>query len=202
MSGKSCICFFFVYDRIWLCIEIYLPETEKFIFTVISVGFLIIHKLTNVAHSLAWCVVQGDRGVIVQSIYLGSCLEMKGVREGDWTNDWSGSDKERLSDWFIAWILGYSQRFDYSFLTHITLLCPQARMERTDIGTLLIPNIKASDAGTYLCVGTNSIGSSEASIKVKVIKGEAYVQRQLLNGGQRTGLSHDRSSLWLDFAVQ
>uniref|UniRef100_A0A3B3SE98 Cell adhesion molecule-related/down-regulated by oncogenes n=1 Tax=Paramormyrops kingsleyae TaxID=1676925 RepID=A0A3B3SE98_9TELE len=48
----------------------------------------------------------------------------------------------------------------------------QARMERTDIGTLLIPNIKASDAGTYLCVGTNSIGSSEASIKVKVIKAD------------------------------
>ncbi|XP_045065409.1 basement membrane-specific heparan sulfate proteoglycan core protein-like isoform X4 [Coregonus clupeaformis] len=44
----------------------------------------------------------------------------------------------------------------------------QARMERTDIGTLLIPNIKSSDSGTYLCVGTNSIGSSEAHIEVTV----------------------------------
>uniref|UniRef100_A0A8C7RFH9 Heparan sulfate proteoglycan 2 n=1 Tax=Oncorhynchus mykiss TaxID=8022 RepID=A0A8C7RFH9_ONCMY len=36
------------------------------------------------------------------------------------------------------------------------------------IGTLLIPNIKSSDSGTYLCVGTNSIGSSEARIEVTV----------------------------------
>ncbi|XP_064861549.1 basement membrane-specific heparan sulfate proteoglycan core protein-like isoform X9 [Oncorhynchus nerka] len=47
-------------------------------------------------------------------------------------------------------------------------LPPQASMERTDIGTLLIPNIKSSDSGTYLCVGTNSIGSSEARIEVTV----------------------------------
>eukprot|EP00063_Salmo_salar_P016769 XP_013991604.1 PREDICTED: basement membrane-specific heparan sulfate proteoglycan core protein-like isoform X17 [Salmo salar] len=46
----------------------------------------------------------------------------------------------------------------------------QASMERTDIGTLLIPNIKSSDSGTYLCVGTNSIGSSEARIEVTVNK--------------------------------
>uniref|UniRef100_A0A4W5NWV5 Heparan sulfate proteoglycan 2 n=1 Tax=Hucho hucho TaxID=62062 RepID=A0A4W5NWV5_9TELE len=44
-------------------------------------------------------------------------------------------------------------------------LPPQASMKRTDIGTLLIPNIKLSDSGTYLCVGTNSIGSSEARIE-------------------------------------
>ncbi|XP_035594853.1 basement membrane-specific heparan sulfate proteoglycan core protein-like isoform X7 [Oncorhynchus keta] len=44
----------------------------------------------------------------------------------------------------------------------------QASMERTDIGTLLIPNTKSSDSGTYLCVGTNSIGSSEARIEVTV----------------------------------
>uniref|UniRef100_A0A8C1UL38 Heparan sulfate proteoglycan 2 n=1 Tax=Cyprinus carpio TaxID=7962 RepID=A0A8C1UL38_CYPCA len=37
-------------------------------------------------------------------------------------------------------------------------LPPQARMERTDIGTLLVPNIRSSDAGTYLCVGTNTVG--------------------------------------------
>lgn len=46
-------------------------------------------------------------------------------------------------------------------------------MERTDIGTLLIPNIRSSDAGTYLCVGTNTVGSSEAYIEVVVKRGEA-----------------------------
>uniref|UniRef100_A0A4W5NTC5 Heparan sulfate proteoglycan 2 n=1 Tax=Hucho hucho TaxID=62062 RepID=A0A4W5NTC5_9TELE len=45
-------------------------------------------------------------------------------------------------------------------------------MKRTDIGTLLIPNIKLSDSGTYLCVGTNSIGSSEARIEVTVNRGD------------------------------
>ncbi|KAL7864275.1 hypothetical protein AOLI_G00156950 [Acnodon oligacanthus] len=48
----------------------------------------------------------------------------------------------------------------------------QARMERTDFGTLIIPNMKMSDAGTYLCVGTNAVGSSEARIEVTVIEGE------------------------------
>ncbi|KAG7472084.1 hypothetical protein MATL_G00104850 [Megalops atlanticus] len=48
----------------------------------------------------------------------------------------------------------------------------QARMERTDIGTLLIPNIRVTDAGTYLCVGTNSIGSSEARIEVTVARAD------------------------------
>ncbi|XP_060793464.1 basement membrane-specific heparan sulfate proteoglycan core protein isoform X6 [Neoarius graeffei] len=51
-------------------------------------------------------------------------------------------------------------------------LPPQARTERTDYGTLLIPDMKISDAGTYLCIGTNAIGSSEAVIEVTVIKGE------------------------------
>lgn len=48
----------------------------------------------------------------------------------------------------------------------------QARMDRTDIGTLLIPNIKMSDAGTYMCVGSNNIGSNSAPIQVTVHKGE------------------------------
>ncbi|XP_036447334.1 basement membrane-specific heparan sulfate proteoglycan core protein [Colossoma macropomum] len=48
----------------------------------------------------------------------------------------------------------------------------QARMERTDFGTLIVPNMKMSDAGTYLCVGTNAVGSSEARIEVTVIKGD------------------------------
>ncbi|XP_074498541.1 basement membrane-specific heparan sulfate proteoglycan core protein isoform X4 [Sebastes fasciatus] len=48
----------------------------------------------------------------------------------------------------------------------------QARMDRTDIGTLLIPNIQMSDSGTYMCVGSNSIGSNSAPIKVSVLKGD------------------------------
>ncbi|KAA0707146.1 Basement membrane-specific heparan sulfate proteoglycan core protein [Triplophysa tibetana] len=48
----------------------------------------------------------------------------------------------------------------------------KAREERTDTGTLLIPNIRSSDAGTYLCVGTNTVGSSEAYIEVFVKRGE------------------------------
>uniref|UniRef100_A0A672L9B0 Heparan sulfate proteoglycan 2 n=1 Tax=Sinocyclocheilus grahami TaxID=75366 RepID=A0A672L9B0_SINGR len=47
-----------------------------------------------------------------------------------------------------------------------------ARLERTDIGTLFVPNIRSSDAGTYLCVGTNTVGSSEAHIEVFVKRGE------------------------------
>uniref|UniRef100_A0A8D3BG34 Heparan sulfate proteoglycan 2 n=1 Tax=Scophthalmus maximus TaxID=52904 RepID=A0A8D3BG34_SCOMX len=47
-----------------------------------------------------------------------------------------------------------------------------ARMDRTDIGTLLIPNIKMSDSGTYMCVGSNSVGSNSAPVKVTVLKGE------------------------------
>ncbi|TMS16751.1 Basement membrane-specific heparan sulfate proteoglycan core protein [Larimichthys crocea] len=49
---------------------------------------------------------------------------------------------------------------------------PQARNDRTDIGTLLIPNIRMSDAGTYMCVGSNSIGSNSAPIKVTVLKAD------------------------------
>lgn len=45
-------------------------------------------------------------------------------------------------------------------------------MDRTDIGTLLIPNIKMSDSGTYMCVGSNNVGSNSAPIKVTVLKGE------------------------------
>ncbi|KAK2825049.1 hypothetical protein Q7C36_018976 [Tachysurus vachellii] len=48
----------------------------------------------------------------------------------------------------------------------------QARMDRTDYGTLIIPDMKISDAGTYLCIGTNAVGSSEEVIDVTVIKSE------------------------------
>ncbi|XP_053546192.1 basement membrane-specific heparan sulfate proteoglycan core protein isoform X4 [Bombina bombina] len=44
----------------------------------------------------------------------------------------------------------------------------QARTERTDISTLVIPSIRAADAGTYLCVGTSSAGSSQARLEVIV----------------------------------
>uniref|UniRef100_A0A672LFC0 Heparan sulfate proteoglycan 2 n=1 Tax=Sinocyclocheilus grahami TaxID=75366 RepID=A0A672LFC0_SINGR len=59
-------------------------------------------------------------------------------------------------------------------------LPPQARLERTDIGTLFVPNIRSSDAGTYLCVGTNTVGSSEAHIEVFVKRGEA---REIIPSG-------------------
>ncbi|XP_077368176.1 basement membrane-specific heparan sulfate proteoglycan core protein isoform X8 [Festucalex cinctus] len=47
----------------------------------------------------------------------------------------------------------------------------QAGSDRTDIGTLLIPNVKVSDSGTYTCVGSNSVGSNSAPIQVSVLKG-------------------------------
>eukprot|EP00066_Takifugu_rubripes_P028084 XP_011617350.1 PREDICTED: basement membrane-specific heparan sulfate proteoglycan core protein [Takifugu rubripes] len=43
---------------------------------------------------------------------------------------------------------------------------------RTDIGTLLIPDVTVSDSGTYMCVGSNSIGSNSAPIKVVVLKAD------------------------------
>ncbi|KAM3922273.1 basement membrane-specific heparan sulfate proteoglycan core protein isoform 4-T4 [Leptodactylus fuscus] len=46
----------------------------------------------------------------------------------------------------------------------------QAQTERTDISTLLIPSITAADAGTYLCVGTNAVGSGQRQIEVIVVK--------------------------------
>ncbi|KAM9297026.1 LOW QUALITY PROTEIN: basement membrane-specific heparan sulfate proteoglycan core protein [Gastrophryne carolinensis] len=46
----------------------------------------------------------------------------------------------------------------------------QARTERTDISTLVIPSISSADAGTYLCVGTSAAGSSQARIEVIVVR--------------------------------
>ncbi|MEQ2210928.1 hypothetical protein XENOCAPTIV_022237, partial [Xenoophorus captivus] len=46
----------------------------------------------------------------------------------------------------------------------------QAQTDRTDIGTLFIPDIKISDAGTYMCVGSNSVGSNNAPIQVTVLR--------------------------------
>ncbi|KAJ3585960.1 hypothetical protein NHX12_012366, partial [Muraenolepis orangiensis] len=47
----------------------------------------------------------------------------------------------------------------------------QSRMGRTDIGTLVIPNAKMSDSGSYTCIGINGAGSNKASIQVTVRKG-------------------------------
>uniref|UniRef100_A0A8C7VU22 Heparan sulfate proteoglycan 2 n=1 Tax=Oncorhynchus mykiss TaxID=8022 RepID=A0A8C7VU22_ONCMY len=77
-------------------------------------------------------------------------------------------------------------------------LPPQASMERTDIGTLLIPNIKSSDSGTYLCVGTNSIGSSEARIEVTVNRGE----RSHLDRCQSTAVSIGRDTISSAITIQ
>lgn len=46
-----------------------------------------------------------------------------------------------------------------------------AGAETTKDGKLMIAHVKTSDSGTYKCVATNHIGSSEASAKV-TIKGE------------------------------
>uniref|UniRef100_A0A3Q2D071 Heparan sulfate proteoglycan 2 n=1 Tax=Cyprinodon variegatus TaxID=28743 RepID=A0A3Q2D071_CYPVA len=40
--------------------------------------------------------------------------------------------------------------------------------DRTDIGTLFIPNVKISDAGTYICIGSNIVGTNSAPIQVTV----------------------------------
>ncbi|XP_051895600.1 basement membrane-specific heparan sulfate proteoglycan core protein isoform X2 [Pristis pectinata] len=54
-------------------------------------------------------------------------------------------------------------------------LPPQAKIERTDIGTLIIPSITAAQAGVYLCVGTNTAGSSEGRIEVTVFPSQGSV---------------------------
>lgn len=46
-----------------------------------------------------------------------------------------------------------------------------AGAETTKDGRLLIAHVKLSDSGTYKCVATNHIGSSEALAKV-IVKGE------------------------------
>lgn len=54
----------------------------------------------------------------------------------------------------------------------LTLLAVwQARSERTDIATLLIPAITAADAGFYLCVATSPAGTAQARIQVVVLPG-------------------------------
>ncbi|ELW68518.1 Basement membrane-specific heparan sulfate proteoglycan core protein [Tupaia chinensis] len=48
-------------------------------------------------------------------------------------------------------------------------LPPQARYERTDIATLLIPAITADNAGFYVCVATSPAGTAQARIQVVVL---------------------------------
>ncbi|XP_072887750.1 basement membrane-specific heparan sulfate proteoglycan core protein isoform X3 [Hemitrygon akajei] len=51
----------------------------------------------------------------------------------------------------------------------------QAKIEHTNIGTLIIPSITAAQAGVYLCVGTNVVGSSEGRIEVTVFASQGSV---------------------------
>ncbi|XP_078281510.1 basement membrane-specific heparan sulfate proteoglycan core protein [Rhinoraja longicauda] len=51
----------------------------------------------------------------------------------------------------------------------------QAKIERTDIGTLVIPSITSAHSGVYLCVGTNAAGSSEGRIDVMVFASQGSV---------------------------
>uniref|UniRef100_A0A7N6A6L9 Heparan sulfate proteoglycan 2 n=1 Tax=Anabas testudineus TaxID=64144 RepID=A0A7N6A6L9_ANATE len=59
-------------------------------------------------------------------------------------------------------------------------------MDRTDIGTLLIPNIQLTDSGTYMCVGSNSVGSNRAPIRVTVVKGNRNLSSERKNKGRVT----------------
>ncbi|XP_049734159.1 basement membrane-specific heparan sulfate proteoglycan core protein isoform X10 [Elephas maximus indicus] len=52
-------------------------------------------------------------------------------------------------------------------------LPPQARSERTDFATLLIPAITTADAGFYLCVATSPAGTAQARIQVVVLPGSS-----------------------------
>uniref|UniRef100_A0A3P8QUC0 Heparan sulfate proteoglycan 2 n=1 Tax=Astatotilapia calliptera TaxID=8154 RepID=A0A3P8QUC0_ASTCA len=102
--------------------------------------------------------------LLVQSIGLGNLPQVQvspqntEVQEGDTLRLYcraSGSPTPKLT-----WLKNGGQ------------IPPQARNDRTDIGTLFIPNIKVADSGTYMCVGSNSIGSNSAPIKVSVHKGK------------------------------
>uniref|UniRef100_I3KIJ1 Heparan sulfate proteoglycan 2 n=1 Tax=Oreochromis niloticus TaxID=8128 RepID=I3KIJ1_ORENI len=102
--------------------------------------------------------------LLVQSIGLGTLPQVQvspqntEVQEGDTLRLYcraSGSPTPKLT-----WLKNGGQ------------IPPQARNDRTDIGTLFIPNIKVADSGTYMCVGSNSVGSNSAPIKVSVHKGK------------------------------
>lgn len=75
----------------------------------------------------------------------------------------------------------------------------QAQMDRTDIGTLLIPNVKTSDSGTYMCVGSNSIGSNSAPIKVTVLKGETAWYPNWSGGRFRGSNKTSDFTVWFGF---
>lgn len=47
-----------------------------------------------------------------------------------------------------------------------------AGAETTTAGTLMIAHVKTGDSGTYKCVATNHVGTSEALAKV-VVRGES-----------------------------
>ncbi|XP_028850828.1 basement membrane-specific heparan sulfate proteoglycan core protein isoform X4 [Denticeps clupeoides] len=63
----------------------------------------------------------------------------------------------------------------------------ELQVDRTDTGTLLIPNIRLIDSGTYLCVATNTVGSSEAPIKVTVVRASSGINIQPYNATVQEG---------------
>lgn len=58
----------------------------------------------------------------------------------------------------------------------------QARSERTDIATLLIPAITSADAGFYLCVATSPTGTAQARIQVVVMSGAGSLGAEGVGG--------------------
>lgn len=70
-------------------------------------------------------------------------------------------------------------------LGQLTLLTVrQARSERTDIATLLIPAITAADAGFYLCVATSPAGTAQARIQVVVLPGAGPLGTEAVGRGK------------------
>uniref|UniRef100_A0A669DG86 Heparan sulfate proteoglycan 2 n=1 Tax=Oreochromis niloticus TaxID=8128 RepID=A0A669DG86_ORENI len=106
--------------------------------------------------------------LLVQSIGLGTLPQVQvspqntEVQEGDTLRLYcraSGSPTPKLT-----WLKNGGQ------------IPPQARNDRTDIGTLFIPNIKVADSGTYMCVGSNSVGSNSAPIKVSASRAQSFLK--------------------------
>lgn len=76
----------------------------------------------------------------------------------------------------------------------------QARSERTDIATLLIPAITTADAGFYLCVATSPAGTAQARIQVVVLPGAGPWGLRSGRAGQGFSEAHSRF-LWPQLQV-
>ncbi|KAF3861171.1 hypothetical protein F7725_001426 [Dissostichus mawsoni] len=75
----------------------------------------------------------------------------------------------------------------------------QSRLDRTDIGTLLIPNIQRSDSGTYMCVGSNSVGSNSSPLKVSVLKEQQTTSPQR-SASSPPSLTFRKVRVWISAA--